>query len=90
MIGRRLSMRATLAMLCAGMPKSGQRYQKRFPKMVDKKIFLSMDEYAYVNLGGGGGGTEPTLKTAPAYDMLLNETLRHTDSMTMGARTHRC
>jgi alpha-L-arabinofuranosidase len=62
-------------------------YQKRFPKMVDKKIFLSMDEYAYVNLGGGGGGTGPTLKTAIAYGMLLNETLLHTDSMTMGART---
>ena len=64
-----------------------QGYQKRFPKMVDKKIFLSMDEYAYVNLGGGGVGTGPMLKTALAYGMLLNETLRHTDSMTIGART---
>jgi alpha-L-arabinofuranosidase len=64
-----------------------QGYQKRFPKMVDKKIFLSMDEYAYINLGGGGGFSGPTLKTALAYGMLLNETLRHTDSMTMGART---
>ncbi len=65
-----------------------QGYQKRFPKMVDKKIFLSMDEYAYINLGGGGGGfSGPTLKTALAYGMLLNETLRHTDSMTMGAHT---
>ena len=63
-------------------------YQKRFPKMVDKKIFLSMDEYAYINLGGGGGGfSGPTLKTALAYGMLLNETLRHTDSMTIGAHT---
>jgi alpha-N-arabinofuranosidase len=65
-----------------------QGYQKRFPKMVDKKIFLSMDEYAYINLGGGGGGfSGPTLKTALAYGMLLNETLRHTDAMTMGAHT---
>jgi alpha-L-arabinofuranosidase len=64
-----------------------QGYQKRFPKMVDKKIFLSMDEYAYINLGGGGGFSGPTLKTALAYGMLLNETLRHTDSMTMGAHT---
>lgn len=63
-------------------------YQKRFPKMMDKKIFLSMDEYAYINLGGGGGGfSGPTLKTALAYGMLLDEMLRHTDSMTMGAHT---
>jgi alpha-N-arabinofuranosidase len=65
-----------------------QGYQKRFPKMLDKKIFLSMDEYAYINLGGGGGGfSGPTLKTALAYGMLFNETLRHTDFMTMGAHT---
>jgi alpha-N-arabinofuranosidase len=66
-----------------------QGYQKRFPKMVDKKIFLSMDEYAYINLGGGGGGgfSGPTLKTALAYGMLLNEILRHTDVITMGAHT---
>jgi len=65
-----------------------QGYQKRFPKMLDKKIFLSMDEYAYINLGGGGSGSSgPTLKTALAYGMLLNETLRHTDFITMGART---
>ena len=36
---------------------------------------------------GGGGFSGPTLKTALAYGMLLNETLRHTDSMTMGAHT---
>jgi len=65
-----------------------QGYQKRFPKMLDKKIFLSMDEYAYINLGGGGGGfSGPNLKTALAYGMLLNETLRHTDFITMGAHT---
>lgn len=29
-----------------------QGYQKRFPQMVDKKIFLSMDEYAYSFLFG--------------------------------------
>jgi len=65
-----------------------QGYQKRFPKMIDRKIFLSMDEYAYINLGGGGGAfSGPTLKTALAYGMLLNEMLRHTDTMTMGAHT---
>jgi alpha-N-arabinofuranosidase len=33
-------------------------YQKRFPQMVDKKIFLSIDEYAY-SLGGGGRTNRP-------------------------------
>jgi alpha-N-arabinofuranosidase len=56
--------------------------------MVEKKIFLSLDEYAYINLGGGGSGfSGPTLKTALAYGMLLNEMLRHTEFITMGART---
>jgi alpha-L-arabinofuranosidase len=61
-------------------------YQKRFPQMIDKKIFLSIDEYAY-GLGGGGRGMGPNLKSALAYGMLLNEMLRHTDFITMGART---
>jgi alpha-N-arabinofuranosidase len=44
-----------------------QGYQKQFPKMVERKIFLSLDEYAYINLGGGGSGfSGPTLKTALA------------------------
>jgi alpha-N-arabinofuranosidase len=60
-------------------------YQKRFPAMVDKKIFLSIDEYAYG--GGGGGRMSPDLKSALAYGMLLNETMRHTDLITMGAHT---
>jgi len=63
-----------------------QGYQKRFPKMVEKKIFLSMDEYAYINLGGGGFNA-PTLKTALAHGMLLNEMLRHTDFMAVGSHT---
>ena len=61
-------------------------YQKRFPQMVDKKIFLSIDEYAY-GLGGGGRNMGPNLKSALAYGMLLNEMLRHTDFITMGAHT---
>jgi alpha-N-arabinofuranosidase len=66
-----------------------QEYQKRFPQMVDKKIFLSIDEYAYGGLGGGGSARfrGPTLKTALAYGMLFNEVLRHTDFITMGAHT---
>jgi alpha-N-arabinofuranosidase len=64
-------------------------YQKRFPRMVDKKIFLSLDEYAYGGLGGGGAARfrGPTLQTALAYAMLFDEMLRHTDFMTMGAHT---
>jgi len=65
-----------------------QGYQKRFPQMIDKKIFLSIDEYAY-GLGGGGNGRfrGPTLKSDLAYAMLFNEMLRHTDFITMGAHT---
>jgi len=61
-------------------------YQKRFPQMIDKKIFLSIDEYAY-GFGGGGRPTGPTLKTALAYGMLFDEMMRHTDFITMGAHT---
>jgi alpha-N-arabinofuranosidase len=66
-----------------------QGYQKRFPHMVDNKIFLSIDEYAYGGLGGGGSARfrGPTLQTALAYGMLFNEMLRHTDFITMGAHT---
>jgi alpha-N-arabinofuranosidase len=65
-----------------------QGYQQRFPQMLEKKIFLSIDEYAYFNMGGGGGGfTGPNLKSALAYGMLLNEMMRHTDFLTFGART---
>jgi alpha-N-arabinofuranosidase len=61
-------------------------YQKRFPQMVNKKIFLSIDEYAY---GGGGGGRPggPNLRSALAYAMLFDEMMRHTDFITMGAHT---
>ena len=61
-----------------------QGYQQRFPAMIDKKIFLSIDEYAYF---GGGRGMGPNLKVALAYGMLFNEMLRHTDFLTMSAHT---
>jgi alpha-N-arabinofuranosidase len=61
-------------------------YQKRFPEMVNKKIFLSIDEYAY-GLPGSGRAAGPNLKTALAYGMLLDEMMRHTDFITMGAHT---
>ena len=53
-------------------------YEKRFPAMADKKIFLSIDEYGY------GGGS---LKASLAYGMVLNEMFRHTDFMKMAAYT---
>ncbi len=55
-----------------------QEYEKRFPAMVDKKIFLSIDEYGY-----GGGSLKATL----AYGMVLNEMFRHTEFLTMAAYT---
>jgi alpha-N-arabinofuranosidase len=65
-----------------------QGYQQRFPWMVEKKIPLSIDEYAYFNFGGGDGpfGGE-NLKQALAYAMILNEMQRYTDFITMGAQT---
>jgi alpha-N-arabinofuranosidase len=61
-----------------------QGYQQRFPAMLDKKIFLSVDEYAYF---GGGFGRGVDLKLALAYAMIFNEMLRHTDFLTMSAHT---
>lgn len=53
-------------------------YVKRYPAILDKKIFLSVDEYGY-----GGGSLKSTL----AYGMVLNEMFRHTDFMKMAAYT---
>jgi alpha-N-arabinofuranosidase len=55
-------------------------YQKRFPAMLDKKIFLSIDEYAY-------SGASVNLKLALAYGIVFNEMLRHTDCIAMSAFT---
>lgn len=54
-------------------------YEKRFPAIREKGIFLSIDEYAY--FGGA------TLKSALAYSMVMQEMLRHTDFLTMAAFT---
>jgi alpha-N-arabinofuranosidase len=66
-----------------------QGYQKRFPAMVEKKIPLSIDEYAYFNATPGGGGPfgGMTLRQDLAYGMILNEMLRYTDFLTMAAQT---
>ncbi|MFZ2022940.1 MAG: alpha-N-arabinofuranosidase [Terracidiphilus sp.] len=67
-------------------------YQKRLPEMVEKKIPLSIDEYAYFNFTPGSGdafdafGGEP-LKQGLAYALILNEMLRYTDFLTMAAQT---
>ncbi len=61
-----------------------QDYQKRFPAMAAKNIFLSIDEYAYF---GGSFNRSPDLKLALAYGMIFNEMLRHTDFLTMSAHT---
>ncbi|WP_184003218.1 alpha-L-arabinofuranosidase C-terminal domain-containing protein [Stakelama sediminis] len=55
-------------------------YQQRFPKMKDKDIFLSIDEYAYI-------GAPQDLKLSLAYSMVLQEMLRHTDFLRMSAFT---
>ena len=59
-------------------------YQQRFPAMIDKKIFLSIDEYAYF---GGAPNRGVDLKLALAYAMIFDEMLRHTDFLTMAAHT---
>lgn len=60
-------------------------YQQRFPEMIRKKTFLSIDEYAYFGASGFGRGV--TLKSALAYAMLFNEEMRHTGFLTMTAHT---
>jgi alpha-N-arabinofuranosidase len=55
-------------------------YQRLFPRMVKKKIFMSIDEYAYT-------GAPPNLKLAMAYAMMFNELLRHTAAVRMTAFT---
>jgi alpha-N-arabinofuranosidase len=72
---------ANIVELRAGEWKS---YQQRFPAMLQKHIFLSIDEYAYF---GGGFGRGANLKLALAYGMIFNEMLRHTDFLTMSAHT---
>jgi alpha-N-arabinofuranosidase len=57
-----------------------QQYERRFPAMRRRKIFLSIDEYAYT-------GAKPTLKLSLAYAMVLNEMLRHTGFLRMSAFT---
>ena len=57
-----------------------QEYEKRYPEMKAKHIFMSNDEYAYT-------GGQPNLKLALAYAMVFNEMLRETDFLHMTAFT---
>jgi alpha-N-arabinofuranosidase len=57
-----------------------QKYEELFPAMIDKKIFLSIDEYSY-------SGAPVNLKLALAYGTVFNEMLRHTDFLKMSAFT---
>lgn len=57
-----------------------EAYERRFPKMVKKHIFMSIDEYAYT-------GAPTNLKLALAYGMVFNEMLRHTGFLRMSAFT---
>ncbi|MGH9600064.1 MAG: alpha-N-arabinofuranosidase, partial [Terracidiphilus sp.] len=60
------------------------RYEQRFPEMLKKHIFLSIDEYAYFGSSFTHGAD---LKLALAYGMIFNEMLRHTDFLRMSAHT---
>ncbi len=53
-------------------------YEKLYPQIAEKKIFLSIDEYGY-----GGGSLKATL----AYGMVLNDMFRHTAFLKMAAYT---
>jgi alpha-N-arabinofuranosidase len=57
-----------------------EEYKKRFPAIVDKKIFMSMDEWAYT-------GTPTNLKLALSYSLVMQEIFRHTDFLKMSAFT---
>ncbi|HEX7894923.1 MAG TPA: alpha-L-arabinofuranosidase C-terminal domain-containing protein [Terriglobales bacterium] len=57
-----------------------QEYEKRFPEMKTKNVFMSNDEYAYT-------GGQPNLKLALAYAMVFNEMLRESDFLRMTAFT---
>jgi len=53
-------------------------YEKAYPAIDEKKIFLSIDEYGY---------GQASLKSTLAYGMILNEMFRHSEFMKMAAYT---
>ncbi len=60
-----------------------EHYRKTFPEIDQRKIFLSIDEYAYM----GSRTNRNSLRTTLAYSMIFQEMLRHTDFLTMTAHT---
>ena len=55
-------------------------YKKRYPEMVERKIFLSIDEWGYF-------GARTNLKLALSFAMAMQEMFRHTDFIKMSAFT---
>jgi alpha-N-arabinofuranosidase len=55
-------------------------YESRYPELRNRHTFLAIDEYAYI-------GAAANLKLSLSYAMVLNEMLRHTDIITIGAFT---
>jgi alpha-N-arabinofuranosidase len=55
-------------------------YRQRFPQIDARHLFLAIDEFAYI-------GQPANLKMSLAYPMVLQEMLRHTDFLKMGAFT---
>ncbi len=56
-----------------------QEYEKRFPAMVDKKIFLSIDEYAYGGgeLQGGPGLRHGVERDVPPHRLYEDGGIHH-------------
>jgi alpha-N-arabinofuranosidase len=57
-----------------------EEYKKRFPAITDQKIFVAIDEWAYIT-------RHTNLKLALSYGMVLQEMFRHTDFIKMAAFT---
>ena len=55
-----------------------EEYQKRFPAMKEKKVFVSMDEWSY---------GRPSLRNAVSIAWVFHEMFRHTDFIKMSAYT---
>jgi alpha-N-arabinofuranosidase len=57
-----------------------EEYKKRFPAIENSKIFLAIDEWAYID-------APTSLKLALSYALVLQEMFRHTDFIKMSAFT---
>jgi alpha-L-arabinofuranosidase len=57
-----------------------EEYKKRFPAIGGRKIFVAIDEWAYI-------GTQSDLKLALSHGMVMQEMFRHTDFIKMSAFT---